>query len=345
MTAPSGKTLRDLAHLAKLSVSGVSYALRGHPSIPATTVARVQRLAAKIGYRADARVATLMAHIRRNQIPRDLEAIAYVWVSTPKESKFPPHHEAYLQTILAGAKRRAEELGCMLVEFWLDGPGMTPARLSQILQTRGITGVIFSPAMLDLAVRIDWPWGNFACAVIGNTEWNPVLHHTGHNHYRSMWRTLQRLRSEGCERTATILNPSIHDRIHGAHLAAFRVNHPSPALADQFVRFGQPEDYEKIPLWPRGLNPDALIVGWPVDHDAADFLRERFPRIKKMVTLDWRKSGPLAGMDIMNDEIAASAVDLVVAQLHRNERGVPANPLTQLLEGVWRENPTGPRAS
>jgi hypothetical protein len=30
-------------------------------------------------------------------------------------------------------------------------------------------------------------------------------------------------------------------------------------------------------------------------------------------------------------------VDLMVAQLHRNERGVPAHPPTLLLEGEWRE--------
>jgi LacI family transcriptional regulator len=35
--------------------------------------------------------------------------------------------------------------------------------------------------------------------------------------------------------------------------------------------------------------------------------------------------------------VAASAVDLVVAQLHRNERGAPAHPTTLLLEGEWKD--------
>ncbi|MGH7945767.1 MAG: Ig-like domain-containing protein [Opitutaceae bacterium] len=45
-------------------------------------------------------------------------------------------------------------------------------------------------------------------------------------------------------------------------------------------------------------------------------------------------SGPLAAL---GDRIAASAVDLVVAQLHRNDRGIPAQPSSLLLDGVWRE--------
>ena len=46
---PPRKTLRDVARAAELSVSGTSYALRGHPRIPAETVARVRRIAEELG--------------------------------------------------------------------------------------------------------------------------------------------------------------------------------------------------------------------------------------------------------------------------------------------------------
>lgn len=331
------KTLKDVAAAAGVSVSGASYALRSHPSIPAATAQRVRRIAADIGYRPDLRIASVMAHIRRRRLPRDRESLAFVWVSTPPDRKFPAYHQHYLRTILAGAKARADQLGCRVTEFWLDEPGMTPQRLAKILRTRGITGVVFSPAMLDLAIAIDWDWDHFACAVIGNTEWRPVLHRAGHYHYRSMWLTLQRLREEGYRRPAAILNRSIHERIHGVHLAAFQVNHPLAMQSTELAQFALPEDYRGLRRWPRRVAPDALIIGWPADQRVGRELGKYAPTAERVVTLDWQPGG-IPGMDISNETIAASAVDLVVAQLHRNERGVPVSPTTLLLDGVWRES-------
>lgn len=339
MAIPRQATLRDVARAAGLSVSGTAYALRGHPRIAAATITRVRALAEKIGYRPDARVSTLMAHVRRSRLPAKRETVAFVWVSTYPGEKFPPYHQHYLRTILAGAAARVQALGCALAEFWLDEPGMTSARLAGILRARGITGVVFSPAMHDLAIRLDWPWEEFACAIIGNTEWSPALHRAGHHHYRSMWLALQRLRGEGFRRPATVLSPTIHERIHGVHAAAFQINHPSPGLARQSIQFALPEDCRDLKRWPPRLAPDALIAGWPVDAATARTLRQITPTARCFITLDWQPGGVLAGIDVGNENVAASAVDLVVGQLHRNERGVPANPATLLLDGVWREAP------
>lgn len=337
MASSNRPTLRDVARAAKLSISGTAYAMRGHPRIPSETVARVRRLAEELGYRPDLRVNSLMAHIRRARLPRSRETLAFVWVSTYPGEIFPPYHRHYLRAILAGAKARAQELGCAVVEFWLDEPGMTASRLAEILRARGIAGVVFSPAMHDLTVRLDWSWGDFSCAVIGNTEWSPVLHRAGHYHYRSMWHTLERLRAEGCRRPATVLSPVIHERIHGVHAAAFQINHPTPTLAPELIQFALPEDCRGLRRWSRRLAPDALIAGWPVPADTAEQLKAIAPTAKRWVTLDWQPIGAWPGIDIVNEAVAAAAVDLVVGQLHRNERGVPAHPTTLLLDGVWRE--------
>jgi LacI family transcriptional regulator len=338
-------TLADLATAAGLSRAAVSYALRGHPSVSQETSERVRRLAEAIGYRADPRVSSLMAHIRRRRQPQSREPLAFVWVSTRKGERFPAYHRHYLQTILRGADARAAQLGCKLAEFWLDDPDMNRPRLANILRTRGITGVVFSPAMHDLAVELDWPWDNFSCAIIGNTEWAPALHRVGHYHYRSMWRTLQHLREEGYTRPAAILSRSIHDRVHGAQVAAFQANHPCPDLAPNLVQLALAEDYSGLRRWPGQLKTDALIVGWPVDAAAVKSLRTYAPTARRIVTLDWQPTGALPGMDVRNEAIAASAVDLVVAQLHRNERGVPEHPNSLLLDGTWRDSPAAPNSS
>ncbi|MGH7959399.1 MAG: LacI family DNA-binding transcriptional regulator, partial [Opitutaceae bacterium] len=320
------QTLTDVARVAGISRAAASYALRGDVSVSRETVERVRKIAAEMGYRPDLRLSSLMAHIRRNRLPRSRETLAFVWVSTYPGETFPAYHQHYLRTILSGAKHRANHLGCDLAEFWLDEPGMTPARLARILRTRGITGVVFSPAMHDLAIALEWEWAHFACAVIGNTEWTPALHRAGHYHYRSMWLTLQRLRDEGYRRPAAILSRSIHERIHGVHAAAFQVNHPSPRLAPKLVQFALPGENSHLRRWRSPPEPDALIIGWPVYAREGETLRKLAPAAKRIVTLDWQPRGMFPGVDVMNDQIAASAVDLVVAQLHRNDRGIPAQP-------------------
>jgi len=329
--------LAELARATGLSRAAVSYALRGHPGVSRATAERVRRVAEEIGYTPDLRVSSLMAHIRRSRLPKRQETLAFVWVSTYKGEQHPAYHQHYLRTILSGARDRAQQQGCSLAEFWLDEPGMSRIRLASILRARGITGVVFSPAMHDLAIHLDWPWQEFSCAIIGNTDWSPVLHRVGHYHYRSMWLTLERLRQEGYTRPAAIVSRSIDERIHGAHVAAFLANHPQPTHAPSLVQRALPDELTKLKPWSRRLAPDALIIGWPVDAVSAARLRRYAPAAERVVTLDWQPRGAVPGMNVCNDAIAASAVDLVVAQLHRSERGVPQHPTSLLLDGTWCE--------
>lgn len=330
--------LADVARAAGLSKGGTSYALRGHPSIPPSTVERVRRLAADLGYKTDLRVSSLMATIRRSRPLTSRETLAFVWVNTPKKpDRLPVHLQHYVRIILQGARQRAEQLGCDLVEFWLNERDMRPLRLNQILRTRGISGIIISPAASDKAVTIDWDWSHFACAIIGNTDCFPALHRAAHYHYRSVWLTLQRLRQEGSVKPAAILSRSVQDRIHSMQLAAFLTNHPDQKVAADAVRLSHPEEFGELERWLRKLSPDALILGWQVDQRTAAMLRGFCRGKPRMVTLEWQPHGTLPGIDPCNEAIAANAVDLVIAQMHRNEFGLPARPTTLLLDGQWRE--------
>jgi LacI family transcriptional regulator len=338
MTKLSRVTLADVARAAGLSLGGASYALRAHPSIPAQTVERVRRLADALGYRPDLRISSLMATIRSGRPLTARETLAFVWINTPKRTeKLPLHLQHYVRVILHGARARADQRGCDLEEFWLDERNLRPLRLHQILSARGISGIVVSPAASDHAVVIDWDWRSFAAAIIGNTECTPSLHRSALYHYRSVWLTLERLRAEGFTRPAAILSRNVQDRIHSMQLAAFLTNHPVPKAAVDYVRFGLPEGFGELGPWLRRLAPDSLILGWQVDERTVGLLRSWATKARRIVTIDWHPHGVLPGIDPCNSEIAANAVDLVIAQLHRNERGIPPRPTTLLLDGMWRE--------
>ncbi|MFA6288030.1 MAG: LacI family DNA-binding transcriptional regulator [Opitutaceae bacterium] len=325
-------SLLKVARAAGVAASTASLALRGSPLVKPATTARVKAVAERLGYRADPRVGSLMARIRRAKAAKDRERLAFVWVSVTRADT--RNHE-FCRVSFAGAKRRAEELGCALEEFWLHDDGMTAARLEKILTTRGITGVVFSAPMRDMEVTVEWNWRRFAAAIIGNSEFHPSLHRAGHYHYRSMWTAMEKVREAGCARPAAVLHEPHHRRIHGVHQAAFLANHPRPKQALAMTRFGFPKDEMETRVWLAKVKADALIcVVSPTEKELA-WLRA-VPGLKRVVTLASPRAG-LPGTDMREDLVAAGAVDLVVAQLHRNERGVPAHPTTLLLEGEWRE--------
>lgn len=326
----------EVAREAGVALSTASLALRGSPLVKAATVARIRAAAERLGYRADARVGSLMARIRRTRGTRDRERLAFVWVSA---SRAETRREWFCRETFAGATRRAEELGCVLEEFWLHDAGMTAARLEKILVTRGITGVVFSAPLRDMEVTVAWNWAHFAAAVIGNSEFYPPLHRAGHHHYRSMWTAMERVKAAGCRRPAAVLHEPHHRRIHGVHQAAFLANHPLPAQARGMARFGWPEDVAETEAWLAKTRADALIcvVGPP----AATLARLRERGIPARIVTLANPTADLPGIDMCEGRVAASAVDLVMAQLHRNERGVPAHPTALLLEGEWREAAVG----
>lgn len=298
----------------------------------------MRKLASAMGYQPDLRIRSLMSSIRRGRVPSRKEPLAFIWMRTPKnKGKLVPYVAHFSEAVLEGARRRARQLGCTMEEFWLDDGLMRPDRLNRILQTRGIAGFVISTAASTEPVRLEWDWSPFAVAIIGHTEFFPPLHRSAHHHYLSMCSTLQRLKDEGWTRPAAILGSTVQCRIQNMQTAAFLANHPCPASAGELLRLCEPNHLSEIPAWSADASPDALILQWQADDDTVRALRQRAPSVRRIVTLDWYPDGILPGVDPTYGELAERAVDLVVEQLHNNERGVPARPRIMLFDGVWRE--------
>ncbi len=336
---PRNVSLTDVAQAAGLSRSAVSYALRGNPKIPAATAARVQQLADELGYKPDLRIKSLMTAIRQRKALRRREPLAFAWLRTPRQKdRLAPHVLHFSEAVRRGAHRRAEELGCAVEEFWLDDGDMQAGRLNQILHARGIAGCVLCTAASNEPVRLEWDWSSLATAIVGHTEFSPPIHRAAHHHFLSVCSVLRRLADEGWRRPAAILSRTVQDRIHRAQHAAFLANHPSPEEAPALVRFSLPASFGELEPWAADLAPDVLIVGWQLDALAVAVLQAKVPTARRIVTLDWYPHGVLPGVDPVNDDLAAKAVDLVVDQLHRNDYGLPARPTMMLREGVWRES-------
>jgi LacI family transcriptional regulator len=324
-------TLTQIAKAAGMAISTVSYALRNDPKIPADTIAQIQEVAIRLGYRPNPRIAALMAHIRRARPVAKGERLAFVWMNPPPED----HHPT--SRWLTGARRRAEQLGYVLEEFLLEVDGMTAGRLARILRARGITGVVLSPLIDRISFKIDWNWSAFSTAIIGNAVSIPELHHAGHHHFAAMRMTMLKLLERGYRRVAAIVDADINERSRRAWSAAFLEHHPTPVSARRWLAAPEPAEVAAAGRWLLQRKPEALVTTFPM-LDRLNHAGFRPSRSTVVTLLDWHPNAEgYGGIDQCEEIVAASAVDLVVGQLHRNERGAPEHVQMLLSPGIWRD--------
>lgn len=335
-------TMADIAKRAGVCPATVSLALRKHPSIPEATRKKIAETAASLGYRPHAALSTLMARIRSKRSPRMRATIAavtswpvYNWL---KESR---SWRGYFE----GAQKRANEQGYQLEEFWLGDKNLTQARVSQILATRNIEGVIVFPC--EPGTRMELDWKLFACATIGYTLSQPALHRTSTAHYEAVLTALTELRSRGYRRFGLALNRSLNERIERKWLAAF--------MASQFDAPGTPPnrdsivildwgEREKFARWYKKFRPDVILFDSAVPaREWLGGLKARVPEDVALFSLSehWLNTG-CACIDERSTEVGAAAVDLVVSQIHRNEKGIPAVRQEVFVIGSWTEGGTVP---
>lgn len=276
-----------------------------------------------------------MSHIRRAHSRATGECIGFVWVHTSRDEVA---RHPFLRTIRAGARQRAEQMGFKIEEFFTEDPGMTDLRLQDILVSRGIIGVLLSPVLTnETALSLNWDWGHFAAAVIGNVTWTPELHHAGHHHYLAMRLVLDELAKLGCVRPAALIESKTNDRAKRTWEASFLVHHQDRTAAQELMRVLTLDERADLGAWLEKRRPDALIVSTTelleLRGVRAACQRLRIP----IVTLYWNEVTPrgIGGIDQEDERLAAHAVDLVVSQLNANEAGAPDLPRMMLLPGRW----------
>lgn len=322
--------MKDIAKETGLALSTVSYALRGASNVPERTAAKVREAAARLGYKAHPRVAELMARVRSGRGPGAGDRLALVWVQAGVA-------RGAGEAVSAGARGRAEERGYGLEEFSLKEAGGSPERLAEIVAARGIAGVVFGPVFDRARVELGWPWEKFAMAVVGTADWGAGLSRAAHHHFEAMREALARLAAAGAKRPAAWIDLTTNERAHRGWQAAWLAYGPRGAAGRLWMTDGaEAGGVEEVGRWLAEARPDAWVVG---DPGMAAKVREAGWKggAGRLVLLDWRAAAALPGVDQGYATIAGHAVDLVIAQLQRNERGLPDPPRALLFPGRWVE--------
>jgi len=322
--------LEDIATRAGVSRMTVSRVLRNTPGVAAATREAVWRVAREMGYRPNPLVSALMAGLRAPR--KATRAIAYL-TTRRSDSGWMRHSSQAL--MFAGAQARAAELGWHLAPVWTGQA--EPGRLHRILQAQGVEGILVGGMPRNWNhLRLEWE--HYAVAALGYSLTRPVFHRVATHHLQSVQMAMRTLRRRGYRRIGLALSRQEDHRLGrqmaGGFLGCGIRWRREEALAPYFPD-GRVEE-EGFFRWLETERPDALLLGQSM-RVALPWL-ERLPQRPGIVIL-----GPIGdGMDYAHIErdfptLGAGAIDLIVAQLHRNERGIPARPQTLLLDTLWVE--------
>ena len=335
MPAP---TLRSLARDLGLSRTTVSDALRGSPRVDPRTAERVRRAAASAGYRRNPLAGALMSELRRSRGSAFRGVLAGVDFTEPDR---PREAARYHGELIAGISNRAGELGFKLERFDVGPGGITVPRLGSILHTRGIGGVVLLPAWgePDLSA-LDWP--HLAGVYTDYIIERPRLHTVCSDQYRSLLVALQRLQDVGYRRPGVLLQRHQDERLQFRWSAAFRTfqeNFPGggtvpPLIVDRY-------DRGSFARWFRAHRPDVVLghnceaIAWMESCGA------KVPSTHGFVCLNVHmRTRPCAGLDLQPRVLGGRAAELLIAQLQRNELGIPEWPSTTTIAARWADGPT-----
>lgn len=334
MPAP---TLRTLAEKCGLSASTVSRALSGHPNVRPAVREKVAAEAARLGYRRNQLVGALMAHVRTNHTQRFIGTLALVHVPSPEQ----PEPRPMQRLMIEAARQRASELGFKLDFFSLDRAKQRPEALGRMLQARGVQGVIMLYSTLT-TLDAGFPWELFALAEIDYGSTALQKHTVQVDHHLTLTGALLRLRELGYRRIGMFIERFKDERLLFKWNAAFRAfQEVQGGIGTVPVLMRTKMTEEDFLAWHREHRLDLVIghvdaaVGWLRDAGVG------VPAETGFFNLNWNERGrACAGLDLRPELQGVAAVDSVVAQIHRNERGLPADPHTVMVSGRWVDGPT-----
>lgn len=340
MTLPR-LTQSELARELGLNQATVSRALNGSPLLSTETILRIRQAAAAKGYRPDPGLSSLVAYRRSKNPPGKGQCLA--WLMSKYQADNPPRR-TYPEHILAGARKRAHELGYRLEAFHTDTPEMPPHRLSKMLAYRRVAGIIFAPhsdSNTKMPVAID----DFASVAIGYTVCSPRIDRVAHNYFESMLMVCKYLRSTAHRRIGLILPSRSNLRSNGLWQAAFLLEQAQSIQSRKIpVLAAEETDANAFHAWFQKWKPDALILhlsqsGARLEQMKA--LRIRYPEEVSVILLSLPDGYEhFSGINEQTEELGAFSVEALVSRIQNNQRGIPDLPRMHMIEGNWQDGTT-----
>ena len=337
--------MAQVAKAAGVSKNTVSLALRGSPRISAATRARIEKIAAAMGYRLNPTVAHLMAELRQN---RSLGYQATLALINAHETRDAFSNHPTIPAYVTGCRQRAEQLGYQLDEFWLHEPKMSAARWLSIFRARNIRGLVIVGLMQRnrLPARLAPLWDEFPALVTGVRTREPALSFSCSDQHTLALVALEKAVALGYQRPALVLDGVIDDLVDGRFSAGFLIGQsrlipPARRTVPFYEVAAARGDQSLFAKWFKENQPDVIFTLY---HEVKRWVQDlglRVPGDVGLIQYEWRSDhSAWAGMDQRNDLVGEAAVDMLISMVHHNEHGVPEHPRATLIGSHWVDGTT-----
>jgi LacI family transcriptional regulator len=311
----------------------VSMALRNHPRVAAETRERIKKIAARQGYTPDPNLTQLMGYLRKRDVSREEPTIALLNGKRCPLKDF----TADARLIREGAIERAQALGFKTEDFWLHAPNMRLERMVQILETRGIRGIVVLPVetLRDVFLLPQEEFmGVATCSVAAKLGFNQVHPHF----YQSMHLGIDNLRNKGFRRIGFCVTEAEDEQsnhLYQSYLSWYQQGIPEEDRIPSLLR---PEITASCLLeWIRTHEPD-VVYSTNIQH--YHWLREHGFEVPDDIGFALLGSASdnldgIARVDIGYKKIGATAIDILKTKLANEPLGPTDNPAVTLIRGEW----------
>lgn len=348
MPRQSPPTTREISQASGFSQSAVSHALRGTHNVSAATRKKILTIARKMGWRPNPFASAYMAHLRSQRRTRTLQASLAFLISNPDDGRLSaqlPHIRKHYQ----GAEERARELGYGLEHFWLHEPHLTGQRLTSILRSRNIPGVIAPGVVQPAKIFSELDWRRFSSVAMGFTPSKSSMHRVTADTFDGFALVMANIRRLGYRKIAVVVSDAYDEQVnHGVHFPVYYAREQWRDEQDigicRFATDGA-EEIPRIQAWLRQHRPE-VVLGEEITWRAIRDMKWRVPQDVAFANVDWSENYPdIAGFNQRHELHGAVAVELLVSQIVQNDRGLPPIPRVTLVPGAWADGPSMPPAN
>ncbi len=331
--------MRELARQAGVSHATVSRALRNDPRISEAVTRRLQRLARKLGYRRDPKLAAFMTHLRNKPQQGFHGTLAWITdynLTLPQEQEI---HGFYW----GHAERRAAELGYRL-ECFSGVRSADAPRLGRILRSRSIQGVALRNMDAVDYARWNWDWRRLACVHNGALQSVPLVDASDADDVANNLHLFEVLSKKQYRRIGVLTLRSIEAGIQfslcGAQ-ARFALVHPEhpcfpPCLLDDLGAAAR----RQAAAWLKRHDVECVVTQAPGMREFLEELGHPVPRRIGCAAQGVGQHSVYSGIYQRDDELARSMIESVVNSLALGRFGLPAIPRQILIPGTWHQGET-----
>ncbi len=332
-------THKDIAQRFGCDKSTVSLALRGHPRIPAETRRQIAELAEQMGYRPDPALAMLARH-RWARHDADVGATLGYLVDTSDAHAYDQQRSQF-----ESARERAFQRGYNFIEFDL-ADYRTSEGASNVLYNRGIQGLILPympPGAAGRLTGVEWNRFTVVCCSFGWAR--APFHVVAPDIFEGTRRVWREVVQRGYQRIGAAMfrhTPVALDDF--SRLGACMVEQAELVPPAEHIPILQSDPLDKAAFlaWFRQHRPEVVIAfvnrvyEWLVEEGV------RVPADVAFACLNVWPGEELTGMSVQHPQVARSAVDFLISQMHENQLGIPRVQHCLLLEPDWVEGTTLP---